>query len=259
MQKWLIFLMALVVFSGAAGAADEFRVTILYDNTVFTPGTKADWGFACLIEGADKTILFDTGTKPDIFRHNLETLGIDVKKVDQVVISHEHGDHTGGLWSFLEKRTGIPVYFPASFSSGFGRRVDSAGAAAVRVTDPREICRDVWVTGEIKGPANELGIILNTSQGLVVITGCAHPGIADMVKNARKTLNEDVYFVFGGFHLMEHSKAEVDAIIAQFADAGVRKCGATHCTGEQQIEWFRQAYGENFEGMGAGRIVRIAK
>lgn len=259
MKKWLIFLMALVVLSGAAGAADEFRVTILYDNTVFTPGTKADWGFACLIEGSDKTILFDTGTQPDIFLHNLEILGVDVDKVDQVVISHEHGDHTGGLWSFLDKKADVPVYFPASFSSGFGRRVESAGAGAVRVTEPQEICRDVWVTGEIKGPANELGIILDTGQGLVVITGCAHPGIAGMVKHARSALDKDVFFVFGGFHLMQHSKTEVDAIIAQFKEAGVRKCGATHCTGEQQIEWFRQAYGENFEGMGVGRIIRIDK
>jgi len=259
MKKWLIILMALVVLSGAAGAADDFRVTILYDNTVFTPGTKADWGFACLIEGADKTILFDTGTQPDILRHNLEALEIDVNKVDQVVISHEHGDHTGGLWFFLDKKAGVPVYFPASFSSGFGRRVESAGAGAVRVTDPQEICKDIWVTGEIKGPANELGIILDTGQGLVVITGCAHPGIAGIVKHARSALDKDVYFVFGGFHLMQHSKVEVDAIIEQFAEAGVRKCGATHCTGEQQIEWFRQAYGENFVGMGVGRVIRIAK
>jgi 7,8-dihydropterin-6-yl-methyl-4-(beta-D-ribofuranosyl)aminobenzene 5'-phosphate synthase len=199
------------------------------------------------------------GTQPNIFRHNLESLGIDLDTVDQVVISHEHGDHTGGLWFFLEKKAGVPVYFPASFSSGFSRRVESAGGRTVRVTEPVEICRDVWVTGEIKRQANELGIILDTSQGLVVITGCAHPGIAGMVERARGRLNKDVYFVFGGFHLMEKAKAEVDAIIERFQEAGVRKCGATHCTGDQQIEWFRQAYGENFEGMGVGRIIRIAK
>jgi len=259
MKKWVFCLMALVVLSGTAGAADEFRVTILYDNTVHTPGTKADWGFACLIEGAEKTILFDTGTQPDILRHNIEILGIDLNTVDQVVLSHEHGDHTGGLWFFLEKKTGVPVYFPASFSSGFSRRVESAGAATVKVTEPQEICKDVWVTGEIKGPVNELGIFLNTGQGLVVISGCAHPGIAAMVRHARSVLNKDVYFVFGGFHLMEKSKADVGAIIEQFQEAGVRKCGATHCTGEQQIEWFRQAYGKNFVEMGVGRVIRIPK
>ena len=163
MKKWLLCLMAMIILSGISAAAEEFRITILYDNTVLTPGTKADWGFSCLIEGADETVLFDTGTQPDILRHNLETLNIDIDRVDKVVISHEHGDHTGGLWYFLGQRAGVPVYFPASFSSGFGSRVESAGAGAFRVTEPQEICRDVWVTGEIKGPANELAMILNTS------------------------------------------------------------------------------------------------
>jgi 7,8-dihydropterin-6-yl-methyl-4-(beta-D-ribofuranosyl)aminobenzene 5'-phosphate synthase len=259
LKKWVLCLLALAVLSGPAAAAEEFRVTILYDNTVHAPGTKGDWGFACLIEGSEKTILFDTGTRPDVFRHNLETLGIDVEKVDQVVISHEHGDHTGGLWYFLEKKTGVPVFFPASFTSGFGRRVESAGASAIRVSEAREICPDVWVTGEIKGPANELGIILDTSRGLVVITGCAHPGIEGMVAHARSTLNKDVDFVFGGFHLMNASRDRINAIVESFQEAGVRRCGATHCTGEEQIEWFRQAYGENFAEMGVGRVIRIEK
>ncbi|MFA9452523.1 MAG: MBL fold metallo-hydrolase [Candidatus Aminicenantaceae bacterium] len=259
MKMWFLGLLALLICGGAAAAADDFQVTILYDNTVHASGTKADWGFACLIQGAEKTILFDTGTQPDIFWNNLEALDIDVGVIDQIVISHEHGDHTGGLWSLLLKKTGVPVYFPASFSDEFSRKVESAGARTVKVTDPIEICRDVWLTGEIKGPANELGIILDTAQGLALLTGCAHPGIADMVQRSRSVLDKDVYFVFGGFHLMEKSRVEIHAIIERFLEAGVRKCGATHCTGEQQIEWFRQAYGKNFVEMGVGRVIRIAK
>ena len=75
------------------------KMTILYDNYIFTEGTKSDWGFACLIEGTEKTILFDRGTKSDILWYNVEKLNADLSKVEQIVISHNHGDHTGGLQS----------------------------------------------------------------------------------------------------------------------------------------------------------------
>ena len=104
MKKLLPGLMALLIFGGPAVAVEEYQVTVLYDNTVYAPNTKADWGFACLIEGAEKTILFDTGTQPDIFWHNIEVLSIDVDAIDLVVITHEHGDHTGGLWTLLKKK-----------------------------------------------------------------------------------------------------------------------------------------------------------
>ncbi len=259
MKNWIAGLLALFALCFPQMAETDIQVTILYDNYVHAAGTQADWGFACLIEGTEKTILFDTGTQPAIFQHNLETLKIDVHKVDQVVISHEHGDHTGGLWSFLEKKKNVPVYVPASFSQDFEERVRANGSRTIRVTEPVEICRDVWLTGEIKGPVNEQAILLDTSQGLVLITGCAHPGVVNMIDRARREMNKDVYFVFGGFHLMNKSKKDIQSIIDRFGQIGVRKCGATHCTGEQQMEWFRQAYGDDYVGLGTGRIIRISK
>jgi 7,8-dihydropterin-6-yl-methyl-4-(beta-D-ribofuranosyl)aminobenzene 5'-phosphate synthase len=235
------------------------KVTILYDNYAHTQGTKADWGFACLIEGPEKTILFDAGTQPDIFWHNIKTLGVDVTKADVVVISHEHGDHTGGLWTFLEKKKNVPVYVPVSFSQEFEHRVEALGSRTIRLDSPKEICPGVVLTGEMKGRANEHALIFDTSRGAAVLTGCAHPGIARIVERSKEIMHKDVYFVFGGFHLMEHSQAQVDKIIERFKAAGVVKCGATHCTGDQQIEWFKQAYGKNYVPMGVGQVIEIAK
>ncbi len=257
MKSWALGFIALALLAAVSGAGEDVQVTILYDNYVHAPGTKANWGFACLIEGTEKTILFDTGTQPDIFWHNINTLGIDINRVEQIVISHDHGDHTGGLSSFLEKRSEVTVYFPISFPDSFARSVEGADAQVRAVSDPVSICENVWLTGDMPGPAHEQGIILNTSRGLVVITGCAHPGIAEMVERARRILNKDVYLVFGGFHLMEKSKPEVEAIIERFKKAGIEKCGATHCTGEQQIDWFRQAYGEDFVALGVGRVIKF--
>ncbi len=259
MKKWIVSLGILLALCFPLLAENDIRVTILYDNYVHASGTQADWGFSCLIEGIEKTVLFDTGTQPEIFQHNLEILKIDPTRVDMVVISHEHEDHTGGLWSFLKKKPDVAVYVPDSFSQDFENRVQALGSRTIRMSEPAEICRDVWLTGEVKGPVNEQAIFLDTSQGLVLITGCAHPGVVNMVNSARKVLNKDVTFVFGGFHLMEKSKEEIQGITARFQEIGVRRCGATHCTGEQQIEWFKQAYGENFVGMGSGRIIRIAR
>ena len=98
---------------------ENFKMTILYDNYVFIDGTKSDWGFACLIEGTEKTILFDTGTKSDVLWHNIKKLNADLSKVEQIVISHNHGDHTGGLKSVLEKKSDVTVYLPFRFPGGF--------------------------------------------------------------------------------------------------------------------------------------------
>jgi 7,8-dihydropterin-6-yl-methyl-4-(beta-D-ribofuranosyl)aminobenzene 5'-phosphate synthase len=115
-----------IVYPAFAEAGDgKITVTILYDNNAFAPGTQADWGYSCLIEGTEKTILFDAGTKPEVFFHNVEALDVDLTKVDLVVISHEHGDHTGALAQVLEQNRGLTVYHPVSFSGQF---VSSMGA-----------------------------------------------------------------------------------------------------------------------------------
>jgi 7,8-dihydropterin-6-yl-methyl-4-(beta-D-ribofuranosyl)aminobenzene 5'-phosphate synthase len=141
---------------GVAGAVKHsdssgtpLRFTILYDNYLHQEGTQADWGFSCLIEGTEKTILFDTGTQPQILMHNIEVMGVDLKKVDQIVISHDHGDHTGGLPAVLEKNPEVTVFFPVSFPPEFGRRVESLKAKAQSVDKPVEICRNVFLTGEM--------------------------------------------------------------------------------------------------------------
>ncbi|MFH1965325.1 MAG: MBL fold metallo-hydrolase, partial [Acidobacteriota bacterium] len=111
----------------SAMAETEINVTILYDNYVHTEGTTSDWGFAALVEGAEKTILFDTGTKPEVFRDNIKKLEVDLSSVDVVVISHNHGDHTGSLEYFLGENSDVLVYLPASFPDDFFRKVEETG------------------------------------------------------------------------------------------------------------------------------------
>jgi 7,8-dihydropterin-6-yl-methyl-4-(beta-D-ribofuranosyl)aminobenzene 5'-phosphate synthase len=262
MRKFLISvggLLAIFLFlpTMAAQGNGEIQVTLLYDNTVATEGVQSDWGFSCLIEGTEKTILFDAGTKLDVFLHNTKTLNVDTKGVESVVISHEHGDHTGALEYIMSINRNVSVYHPISFSKAFVNSVEQAKGESIPVTEPVEIAKNVFLTGELGDEIKETSLILKTGEGLVVITGCAHPGIVEILEKTKEIFDEDIYMIFGGFHLMNHSDEAVQDIISRLRALGVRKCGATHCTGDRQIELFRKAYGEDFVSIGVGKVVKF--
>jgi 7,8-dihydropterin-6-yl-methyl-4-(beta-D-ribofuranosyl)aminobenzene 5'-phosphate synthase len=249
----------LTVKGAAAGvSARALKITVLYDNYVFAEGTKADWGFACLIEGTEKTILFDTGGKPEVLMHNVEQLKVDLQQVDLIAISHNHWDHTGGLLKVLEKRPNVDVYLPYSFPYSFVRQVEGAGARVVPVKESRKLCNNIFLTGEMGDEIKEQSLILDTPKGLVIVTGCSHQGIVNILKRAKEILHKNIFLVFGGFHLMGHSPAQVEEIIREFKKLGVEKCGATHCTGDEAIRMFREAYGKNYVRIGAGRVLKMS-
>jgi 7,8-dihydropterin-6-yl-methyl-4-(beta-D-ribofuranosyl)aminobenzene 5'-phosphate synthase len=256
----LVFIFAgMICFLGSPllGASAPVKFTILYDNYVFKEGTKADWGFSCLIQGTEKTILFDTGTKENILLHNIEELDIDLKEVDMIVISHDHGDHTGGLFAVLEINPHIAVYMPESFAEKYRDLVDDNRTRIIAVSDPVEICRDVHLTGEMGRLIKEQSLVLDTSQGLIILSGCSHQGVVNILDRAAEISGKQMELMFGGFHLMRHTEAQVAEIIAHFRAMGVEKCGATHCTGDRQIEWFKKAFGRDYVPMGTGRVLVI--
>jgi 7,8-dihydropterin-6-yl-methyl-4-(beta-D-ribofuranosyl)aminobenzene 5'-phosphate synthase len=258
-MKLLHYLTGLLLLScfNLAGTVNEVTMTILYDNTTAVDDTQADWGFACLVEGLEQTILFDTGTKSEVLLQNADVLGKDLQQVDVLVLSHDHRDHTGAMAAVLERNPGIEVYLPESFPATYDSIIHSRGATLVRVSKSVEIFEGASLTGEMGDRIKEQSLILETAPGLVIITGCSHQGIVEILERTAKLHDQDIYLVFGGFHLLRHSDVQVSGIIAQLKVLGVNKCGATHCTGDGAITLFREAYGEKFMPMGVGRIVRI--
>lgn len=236
---------------------DQVTFTVIYDNTSFSSEYEADWGFACLIEGKEKTILFDTGSNPKIFRENLEKLNIDLNLVDFVVISHNHGDHTGGLPVIFERRNDMPLYIPASVEDNFLATYSEFESQSIGVSNSVKLCNGALLTGEMGERLKEQSLIIETPKGLVVVCGCSHQGVDNILKKAKELSDQDIYLVFGGFHLLRHSEDQVDGIIKEFRKAGVKFCGATHCTGENAIEMFSEAYGNNFVPMGSGKKIVI--
>jgi 7,8-dihydropterin-6-yl-methyl-4-(beta-D-ribofuranosyl)aminobenzene 5'-phosphate synthase len=241
------------------GIQTPLKFTILYDNYLHREGTKPDWGFSCLIEGTEKTILFDTGTNPEILMHNVEQVEVDLKKVEQIVISHNHYDHTGGLNAVLEKNHEVSVHLPISFPYEFVRNVETSKAGVVSIDEPVEICQNVYTTGEMGDQIKEQSLILNTDKGLVIVTGCSHQGIVAILKRAKELFERPIHLVFGGFHLGAKSNEELEKIIKEFKKIGVERCGATHCTGDEAIGMFKEAFGENYVPMGTGRVLEVNK
>jgi hypothetical protein len=165
------------------GKKEAVRITVVYDNIAYDPRLQTAWGFGCLIEIGEKTVLFDTGGDGTVLLKNMGMLGIDPKSIEVVVLSHIHGDHTGGLESLLGTGARPTVYLPRSFPSDFESRV-RAQADVVEVGGATKIADSVYTTGEMGSDIIEQALVLKTGQGLVVVTGCAHPGISEVVRRA---------------------------------------------------------------------------
>lgn len=235
---------------------ERITLSVVYDNNDYDPRLQTAWGFACLIEMDGTTILFDTGGDGAVLLSNMATLGLDPQEIDMVILSHIHGDHTGGLASLLAEGISPTVYVPRSFPAGFKAQVE-AKTILHEVSGPETIIEGVYTTGEMGSGIIEQAVVLKTAKGLVVITGCAHPGIARMVERAEEIGNDEIYLVLGGFHLGGKSEAEIENIIGEFQKLGVQKVAPCHCTGELATNLFHRAFGEDFIQNGAGRIIEI--
>jgi len=238
-------------------AVKNLSITVSYDNNPYKERLTTAWGFSCVIRGTEKTILFDTGGDGSILLTNMEELGINPKEIDLVVLSHIHGDHVGGLPSFLEKNPEVVVYLPESFPRGFKDGVKEYRAKIVEVQGSLKICQGVYSTGELGTWIKEQSLLIHTEKGLIVITGCAHPGIVRIVDKAKDLVKGDVLLVMGGFHLGGESKGEIENIISSFRKLGVSYAGPCHCSGDAARQLFKEEYGKNFINIGVGRVVTM--
>jgi len=235
----------------------DISITFVYDNNPYKEGLETAWGFSCVISGTEKTILFDTGPGRS-FLNNMVRLAIDPNSIDIVVLSHIHPDHTGGLDSFLEEKPDVIVYLPKSFPAEFKGNIQARGARVVEVEQDLKIAENVYSTGQLGRLRKEQALIIRTEAGSIVITGCAHPGIVNMVRTAKGLLKGDILLVVGGFHLEWASRGKIEKTISTFKQWHVRYVGLCHCTGEKGRDLFEQHFGRNYINVGAGRVITMA-
>ncbi len=233
------------------------KITTVYDNYKFGKKLRTGWGFSALVETGDREILFDTGGDSEILLENMKSLGIDLDKIEGVFLSHFHGDHTGGLTGFLEKNSDVKVYLLESFPRKFKNKIKSYGTEIVEIYSPKKIQKGFYSTGELGTFTKEQSMIVKTKKGLVIITGCAHPGIVKIIKKSKEFVDDNIYLAVGGFHLRGFPRRRLKFIINTFKKSDVQKVSPSHCTGDRAIEAFRQEYGDNFIMDGVGKTIEI--
>ncbi|NQU18030.1 MAG: MBL fold metallo-hydrolase [Candidatus Saganbacteria bacterium] len=204
-------------------------IQLVYENTSMKKRLKAAWGFSAHIRFRGKNILFDTGGDEEIFTSNMKKLDIDPKDIDLVFISHKHWDHVAGL-SLIKK----------------------AGAKHIKASNFGKILPAVYTTGALRGKVPEQSLIIDTFKGLIVITGCSHPGIIKIVKFAKQKLKKDVYMVLGGFHLYQSKIAEIEVIAKELRSLGIKKLAPCHCTGRKALSVFKKEWKKSFIKVDAG-------
>ena len=176
------------------------HITVICDNNSYKQGLNTAWGFSCLVTGVGKTILFDTGPDGPLLLDNMEKLAIEPAGIDTVFLSHIHPDHTGGLTGFLEKNSDVTVYLLKSFPAKFRESILASGAKVIEVEQSVKICENVYSTGRVGKLRKEQALIIRTDSGLIIIIGCAHPGIVKIVNTAKQLLKDNILLVMGGFH-----------------------------------------------------------
>jgi len=173
---------------------ERTQIRIIYDNEA-KEGFRRQWGFACLV---GENILFDTGGALDTLLFNMMRFEVKLALIDTIVLSHSHGDHVGGI-GIVDKLGDVRVFVPRSFSGRFKKKISSRpNVDLVEVSVAMAISDGIFTTGELGQFTKEQALIVETSKGLVVITGCSHPGLENILRSAARF--GEVYGVVGGFH-----------------------------------------------------------
>jgi 7,8-dihydropterin-6-yl-methyl-4-(beta-D-ribofuranosyl)aminobenzene 5'-phosphate synthase len=291
-SAWLLPSCAVTGPTPTATAAVPARITVLYDAFGKDVTMTQDWGYAVLVEINGKRILFDTGDDPAILAKNAKTKGVDLAKLDFVVLSHRHSDHVGGLSYLLSVNPKVKIYAPKEGFGIFGSdlpskfyRKDEALPAEMRYYNgaPPEVMRfgtvfpganiqlidkttevvpgitlialvsDAPGTKELK----ELSLAINTPDGIVLVVGCSHPGIETIVAETAK-INPHIHFIAGGFHLVVAQDAAIEKAVGSLHDTyKVDYIAPGHCTGEPTFAAMRRTFGDRYLYAGLGTTLDV--
>ncbi len=275
----------------AAGPVHAAKITVL--STMMTDRVGfGEWGFSALVEADGKRLLFDTGGRPETVMKNAAELGVNLSNVEDVVLSHNHWDHTMGLVALRRElmktnpkalsraHVGRGIFLERIFPPGWGsgqpltmaeikRDYEALGGKFIEYAEPKELFAGAWLTGPVPRPFPEKNwspgvklrpaadqppvddtlpedqsLVLDTPQGLVVLTGCGHAGVINTLDYARKTVRPaPVHALLGGLHLFSAKGDTLDWTAGKLKEFGVAQLMGAHCTGIQPVYYFRERLG----------------
>jgi 7,8-dihydropterin-6-yl-methyl-4-(beta-D-ribofuranosyl)aminobenzene 5'-phosphate synthase len=282
---------------GATGQESPARVTILYDAFGKPSTLKRGWGYSALVEYGGKRVLFDTGGDLETFTFNANALGADLARLDFVVVTHRHGDHTSGLHQVLKVNPSVRIYTPAEpanfdtptspglvnlirrrvetapedmhyFDGKYPERIASGspwpGAIFAQIRATTEVMPGFWlVATQSEAPGtremNEISMAIQTPQGLVLMVGCSHPGIEKILPLVAD-IDPRIYSVFGGLHLVDLQDSEVSSMVSRLRDRWkLERVAAGHCTGEFAFSEFNRIFGPKLDHAGVGAVIPLPR
>ena len=156
------------------------------------------------------------------------------------------------MQDLLQINNKVKVFAPRVFPAEFKQSVAKTGARLVETEGPQEVCPGAWTTGVLKQGLHEQGLYVETPTGLLVITGCAHPGIVQMAKAASRRAGTPVHAVLGGFHMGRASADKIDTVIQGLKTIGVQQVAPSHCSGNETRRLMKEAFREGYLPSGLG-------
>lgn len=271
---------------------DELKITTL--STMLANQGIGEWGYSALVEADGKKILFDTGRRPETVLKNAEELGIDLSKIEDVFLSHNHGDHTGGLLTLRNELKKINPKAISKIHVGegiFKQRINSRnrmleikellesdGVVFKVYKEEIELFDGVWITGPIERIHDEKNyggnwklvtpngiiidnipedqsLVMNTSKGIVLVSGCGHSGLINTLEHVKsKISSENIYSIIGGFHLVNATESELNWTASKLKEFGVSKIIGAHCTGLNSLYSLRNLMNLNRDDAVVGSV-----
>lgn len=284
-------MMAGICAMACAQQVSKLRITLLSTMVADLKG-KGEWGFSALVQTDSSRILFDVGGGATTVIDNAEALNVSLKDIRQIVLSHNHIDHTAGLQAVRRHspdryeassiyigpsfflRTSIPVGMTTADSLAY---VSSGGHFTV-IDRPQQIDPGIYLTGPIPrryaeknyppgktlttangvvedNVPEDISMVIRTEKGLVVLTGCGHSGIANTLEYvAHEFPGEKVVALIGGMHLLDAKDEQVDWTAGKIKAAGIQYFIGAHCTGLNSVYRIRQAIGLSKENCLVGTV-----
>ncbi len=238
---------------------EELKISILYDNRKIKEGPVPGWGFSAFLNLPERDVLFDAGADRMILEQNLKEMSIDQREQDLIFLSHPHSDHTGGLSSVLNENTEVRLLsdFPESLKNHI-----RASESELEIRDRGgKIGPGLFTTGKMTGEiwgerVFEQSLALSTSQGTVLITGCAHPGVEKIIAKTKEVTGEKIHLVLGGLHLKNKDEEQIKDTLDRI-EPQIEKIAPCHCSGDKAIKLIEKRFEERFVPAGVGKKIKI--
>ena len=293
MKKYLLILLLTPIISfGQNPKIKDFKITIL--STMLSDFHTGEWGFSAMIEVDGERILFDAGSRENTVVQNAKELSINLDNIDNIFLSHNHKDHTGGLItlkkeypnSFKKAHVGEGIFYSRPNAEGDDNYIlsnkntlENLGIKFISHKNPTQLIPGLWTTGQVPRKYDEKNwsgvskmidskgnivediipedqsLFFDTENGIVLISGCGHAGLANTLDYVQKIIpGRPIYKIIGGFHLLKLNNDKLEWTAKKMREAGVNYFVGAHCTGLNSTYSIRNFLGLTSESALVGSV-----